>query len=445
MKWFSPTNRADSLRWRPKAADHPHPAERLGGPGVDLLALLADVAIERPEPPVPEPVGQDRPGSQGQGPEQEPPVTQARIDQAADELDDRPPGVVEHAEDQLADAAGVLAEQARRAPGLELVDPVQREPGRVLEDPPAGRRPAPACSPASPAIAPRGRWPSRPPRPRRPRRPARTAVLEGSPAPGASAGRPGRQWPCRAGRGRSPAWSPPGGPTSGSCRPRASTGPGRSTPGAPGGSGRARDRGGRSIGVESALLRPSLPSRLLLGRQVDGPCRSRTGSCCLALQGSPMFSSPLPDPRTPRPGRAPISCSHHNRDVDPRVSFLDNTSRRDLGLRSTGIRRSCDPERSRINAIVPSPHQRSTKIRSSRSRILPKFLYSSIAVSHRTCSHPISDQLDDHAATSGRAPTIAAGFLADEERLIHEGRGSPHSRSCEDQAKPRRPPRPRGA
>ena len=40
-----------------EGADDPHAAERLGGRRVDLLPLLADVAVERPEPAVPEPVG----------------------------------------------------------------------------------------------------------------------------------------------------------------------------------------------------------------------------------------------------------------------------------------------------------------------------------------------------------------------------------------------------
>ena len=41
-------------------------------------------------------------------------------------------GVVEHAEDQLADAAGILAQQARSSARLELVNPVQRQAHRVF-------------------------------------------------------------------------------------------------------------------------------------------------------------------------------------------------------------------------------------------------------------------------------------------------------------------------
>ena len=120
-----------------EGADHAHAAEDLGGLAVDLLALLADVAEERPDPPVPDQVGIVDARHQAECTEQEPPVDPGQHDQSAEELDHGPPGVVEHAEDQLAHAAGVLAQQARRPSRLELVDPVQRQPHRVLVDLPA--------------------------------------------------------------------------------------------------------------------------------------------------------------------------------------------------------------------------------------------------------------------------------------------------------------------
>ncbi len=50
-----------------EGADDPHPAERLGRPGVDLLPLLADVAVERPEPTVPQPIRDRHRGRQEDG------------------------------------------------------------------------------------------------------------------------------------------------------------------------------------------------------------------------------------------------------------------------------------------------------------------------------------------------------------------------------------------
>ena len=117
-----------------EGADHAHAAEDLGGLAVDLLALLADVAEERPDSPVPEQVGVIDSGYQAERAEQEPPVHPGQHDKAAEELNDGLPGVIEHAEDELADAAGILAQQAGGTARLELVDPVQGKPHRVFVD-----------------------------------------------------------------------------------------------------------------------------------------------------------------------------------------------------------------------------------------------------------------------------------------------------------------------
>ena len=118
--------------------------------------------------------------------------TQASTTRPADELDDGPPGVVEHAEDQLADAAGVLAEQARRAAGLELVDPVQREPHRVLEDPAADRDLHPLARPRRPPAAPEAdrRADDRDRQHRAPPGASRAAVRQAATAPAAQRRQP---------------------------------------------------------------------------------------------------------------------------------------------------------------------------------------------------------------------------------------------------------------
>ena len=46
--------------------------------------------------------------------------------ETADELDDSPPGVVQHSEDQLTHAAGILPKNACRTAGFELMDAIQR-------------------------------------------------------------------------------------------------------------------------------------------------------------------------------------------------------------------------------------------------------------------------------------------------------------------------------
>ena len=66
--------------------------------------------------------------------QQQPPIDPRQNAQAAHELNDRPPGVVQHAEHQLADAAGVLPQDARRAARLELLNAMQRQPHDVRED-----------------------------------------------------------------------------------------------------------------------------------------------------------------------------------------------------------------------------------------------------------------------------------------------------------------------
>ena len=73
-------------------------------------------------------------GSSASDPEQQPPVDKRQDDQAAEQLDDRPPGVVEHGEDQVGDAAGVFAEDRRDAAGFQLVHAMQRQSHGMVED-----------------------------------------------------------------------------------------------------------------------------------------------------------------------------------------------------------------------------------------------------------------------------------------------------------------------
>ena len=69
-----------------------------------------------------------------QCPQQEPPVDPGQDGEAADELHDGSPGIVDHAEDKFADAAGVLAEDAGGAARFEFLDAVQGEPHDVGEN-----------------------------------------------------------------------------------------------------------------------------------------------------------------------------------------------------------------------------------------------------------------------------------------------------------------------
>ncbi len=119
-------------RFPPLAAEGPddsHPAKRLGRLGVDLLPLLAHVAVQRPEPPVPEPIRDRDRGRQEDRTDQEAPIDPGQDGQPAQQLDDRSPGVEQHAEDQLADSPGIFPEQTRDPSRLELIDPVQAAAG----------------------------------------------------------------------------------------------------------------------------------------------------------------------------------------------------------------------------------------------------------------------------------------------------------------------------
>ena len=70
-------------------------------------------------------------------PSKQPPIHPSQHANAARELDHRPPGVVHHAEDQIAHAAGVFAEDAGHAAGFQFIHPMQRQPHGVGKRPPA--------------------------------------------------------------------------------------------------------------------------------------------------------------------------------------------------------------------------------------------------------------------------------------------------------------------
>ena len=67
---------------------------------------------DRPDHPAPRMAADQQQAAQHQSP-----VDPSQYDQAAEQLDDRPPGVVQHAENQLRNAAGVLPQEAGRAAG----------------------------------------------------------------------------------------------------------------------------------------------------------------------------------------------------------------------------------------------------------------------------------------------------------------------------------------
>ena len=76
-------------------------------------------------------------GQEDERTQEQAPIDPGEHDQAADELHDRPPRVVDHAVDEVADVAWVLAQQAGGAARFELVDAVQGQVHRVIEDAPA--------------------------------------------------------------------------------------------------------------------------------------------------------------------------------------------------------------------------------------------------------------------------------------------------------------------
>ena len=109
-------------------------AEGFGRGGIDQLALFADVAKQRSDAIDPCPVAQPDHRQQQQPADHQFPIDQDEDDEAAEELDDRPPGVVKHVKDQFGDAAGIFADQARDPARLEPLDPLQRELEHVVID-----------------------------------------------------------------------------------------------------------------------------------------------------------------------------------------------------------------------------------------------------------------------------------------------------------------------
>ena len=88
-----PESGANSAPARPAQA-----AESAEGQPPDLL-----------EQPRPRQVGENGDAEEQQRKHQQAPIDDGKHDQAADELDHRPPRVVDHAEDEVADGAGVFA------------------------------------------------------------------------------------------------------------------------------------------------------------------------------------------------------------------------------------------------------------------------------------------------------------------------------------------------
>ena len=66
--------------------------------------------------------------------EQQPPVDESQNAQAADQLHNRAPGVVEESEDEIADGGGVFTKQARHSSRLEFLNSRQRESYRVFKE-----------------------------------------------------------------------------------------------------------------------------------------------------------------------------------------------------------------------------------------------------------------------------------------------------------------------
>ena len=120
-----------------ESADDAHPAEHLAGAGIDIGPLGTDVAVERPEDPAPEDARHRHRRDEEEAAQEHPPVDPGEDQEPADELHQRSPRIEEHREDELADAAGIVAEESPRAAGAELVDAVERKPGGVRENAPA--------------------------------------------------------------------------------------------------------------------------------------------------------------------------------------------------------------------------------------------------------------------------------------------------------------------
>ena len=111
-----------------ESADDAHPAEHLAGAGIDIGPLGTDVAVERPEDPAPEDARHRHRRDEEEAAEEHPPVDPGEDQEPANELHQRPPGVEEHREDELADPAGVVAQKRAGPPGAELVDAMERKP-----------------------------------------------------------------------------------------------------------------------------------------------------------------------------------------------------------------------------------------------------------------------------------------------------------------------------
>ena len=117
-----------------EGAHHAHAAERFGGVGVDVLSRSAGVTVQRANPTDPSSMREIDSGEQDDRSQQQPPINHREDDEAARELDQRPPGVVEHAEDQVSHGARIFAQQTDHPARLQLIHAVQGQSHSVRKN-----------------------------------------------------------------------------------------------------------------------------------------------------------------------------------------------------------------------------------------------------------------------------------------------------------------------
>ena len=117
-----------------EGSDNPHPRKGLGGPGIDLFPLLADHAKLRANSVNPGPMRHKDGWQEDNRPQQHRPVDPSQDCQTADQLNDGPPGIEQHPEDQFPDAPSILTQNRGDATRTNFLDPMQWQTNRVLKN-----------------------------------------------------------------------------------------------------------------------------------------------------------------------------------------------------------------------------------------------------------------------------------------------------------------------
>ncbi len=136
-----------------EGAEDTDTAEGLGPLGINLFTTFANIFVAGADVSVPCAMCEIDRGGQNDATQEKSVVDDGKNDDAAQELDNRAPGVVDHGEDKFSDTASIFAQEAGDASGFKILNAVKGEPDGLFKGLLADRQPdtqgGPGREPAS--------------------------------------------------------------------------------------------------------------------------------------------------------------------------------------------------------------------------------------------------------------------------------------------------------